>query len=351
LRGPFTAMDAFKRAQGEVLGALGWGPNECAFRVVDSGQGWRLREYLDCERAASMLIVAAPIKRPYIWDLSPSTSTIRHCLRRRLHLYLLEWVPAGADCTQGIDEYVRAIARCVATISGAGSGATANPFVMGHSLGGTLAAIFGTVAPDSIRGLVLLGAPLCFEPGTSPFRDALAAMVPTRLADEGPFPGSLVSQLSVLAAPATFIWSRLTDAVFSSADRHALDVHARVERWALDEAPLPGKLGCELVEWLYREDRLCRGTLEVANRIVGPSMLSVHTLAVVNKIDEIAPLASVKTFIGAMPAGKARLIEYSGEVGVCLQHLGILIGRRAHEEVWPAIFSWVASVLGPDGTR
>ena len=33
----------------------------------------------------------------------------------------------------------------------------------------------------------------------------------------------------------------------------------------------------------------------------------------------------------------------SGEIGVCLQHLGILIGRRAHEQVWPQIFSWINS--------
>jgi|SRR6516165_3331950 len=30
--------------------------------------------------------------------------------------------------------------------------------------------------------------------------------------------------------------SRLMDAVFSIADHHALDIHGRVERWALDEA-------------------------------------------------------------------------------------------------------------------
>jgi len=28
-----------------------------------------------------------------------------------------------------------------------------------------------------------------------------------------------------------------------------------VERWALDEVPLPGKLVHQIVEWLYRENR------------------------------------------------------------------------------------------------
>jgi polyhydroxyalkanoate synthase len=36
-----------------------------------------------------------------------------------------------------------------------------------------------------------------------------------------------------------------------------------------------------------------------------------------------------------------RIVEYPGEVGVCLQHLGILIGRKAHAQVWPEIIFWI----------
>ncbi len=36
------------------------------------------------------------------------------------------------------------------------------PFLIGHSLGGTLAAIFAAAEPQSVSGLVLLGAPASF---------------------------------------------------------------------------------------------------------------------------------------------------------------------------------------------
>src|SRR3974390_2427680 len=39
----------------------------------------------------------------------------------------------------------------------------AMPFPGGHSLGGTLAAIYCGLEPASVRGLVRFGAPLCFE--------------------------------------------------------------------------------------------------------------------------------------------------------------------------------------------
>jgi polyhydroxyalkanoate synthase len=287
-----------------------------------------------------LLIVAAPIKRPYIWDLAPSVSAIRYCLRRRLHVHMLDWASASHDnSSNGLDEYTQAISECVAKISGEAAGA--KPFLVGHSLGGTLAAIFAAAAPRDIGGLVLLSAPLCFQPATSPFRDALVSLVPAALSEAEPFPGSLLSHMSALASPGTFIWSRLADAASCIGDRHALEIHARVERWALDEVPLPGKLVHHIVEWLYRENRFCRGALQVRGALPGPAGLSAPTLAVVNTADEVAPLASIKPFTDAMPAGAARIIECPGETGACLQHLAILVGRRAYAQVWPQIISWL----------
>jgi polyhydroxyalkanoate synthase len=147
--------------------------------------------------------------------------------------------------------------------------------------------------------------------------------------------------MSALASPETFLWSRLTDAAFSVTDRHALEIHARVERWALDEVPLPGKLVHQLIEWLFRENRFCRGNLKIDRELIGPQSVSTPTLAVVNITDDVAPLDSVKPFIDAMPTRDACIIEYPGDIGVCLQHLGILIGRKAHRQVWPEIIAWI----------
>jgi polyhydroxyalkanoate synthase len=251
-------------------------------------------------------------------------------------------MPATRDTSNhGFEECAFAISDCVAKVSAECHGS--KPFLIGHSLGGTLAAIYAALAPGSIRGLVLLEAPLCFQPGESRFRDALVSLVPTDLSDAEPFPGSLLSHMSALASPSTFIWSRLMDAALSVSDPRAMDVHARVERWALDEVPLPGKLVHQIIDWLYRENRFCRGNLKIVETLVGPSNLSVPTLMVVNAADDVAPLASLKPFIEAMPAQNARILEYPGEVGVCLQHLGILVGRQAYAHVWPEIISWLKS--------
>jgi poly[(R)-3-hydroxyalkanoate] polymerase subunit PhaC len=289
-----------------------------------------------------VLIIAAPIKRPYIWDLSPSASAIRHCMQQGMHVRLLEWLPTSQTTSNnGLSEYTEAISRCVSKLSG--DDAPAKPFLVGHSLGGTLAAMFGAVASEAIRGLVLLGAPLCFQPTAGRFRDALVSLVPSGLSDAEPCPGSLLSCVSALALPDMFIWSRLADAAFSIFDGHALEIQARVERWALDEVPLPGKLVHQLVDWVYREDRFCRGKLMIGGKLIGPQSISAPTLAIVNSSDDIAPRNCVEPFIDTMGSKDVRIIEYPGELGVGLQHLGVLIGQAAYAQVWPKIIAWIGA--------
>ena len=340
-RAPFGLMDILRRAEGDAFGAFGLDPSECPYRVIASASYWRLRDYGTDESSAALLVVAAPIKRPYIWDLSPSASAIRYCLEQGLHVFLLEWLPALRGMgNNGLDEYAQAIAECVGKISD--SEPLGKPFLIGHSLGGTLAAIYAAVGSDRLRGLVLLGAPLCFEPQTNGFRDALVSLVPPNLSQAEPFPGSLLSHMSALASPATFIWSRLIDAVLSATDQQALDIHARVERWALDEVPLPGKLVHQIIDWLYRENRFFRGELKIGN--AGRSFQRLGPHACSCEYDRrCGPSDSVKPFLDAMPAANARIIDYPGEVGVCLQHLSMLVGRQARAQVWPRIISWLRS--------
>ena len=151
-RAQFAMADILRRAQADALGAFGLSPTECRYRVVASGSHWRLRDYADQDTSTSLLIVAAPIKRPYIWDLAPSASAVRRCMRDRLHVYLLEWMPASPDnANKGLDEYADAICECIAIVSV--ESRSTGPFLVGHSLGGTLAAISGALAPASIPGL------------------------------------------------------------------------------------------------------------------------------------------------------------------------------------------------------
>ncbi len=334
-------MDALRRWQGDALQACGLGPTECRYDVLASDACWRLREYQDGAAGPPLLIVSAPIKRPYIWDLAPWASAVRHCLLSGLRVYLLEWTPPPiGDRSAGLEDYAgHFIGEAVARVTMKAGGA--QPLLMGHSLGGTMAAIFAALAPRRVRALVLLGSPLSFAPGSSRFRDAIVAICPSGFPAGNIVPGALLSHLVCLADPETFLCARLVDAGLSTGDAQAAAGHARVERWALDELPLSGKLVHDILEWLYRENRFCEARLSIRNEIVEPASLDVPTLVVVNTADALAPLASVTPFTDAMPNGLACLIEHENEIGVGLPHLAVLIGRQAHVQVWPRIISWL----------
>jgi polyhydroxyalkanoate synthase len=58
-------------------------------------------------------------------------------------------------------------------------------------------------------------------------------------------------------------------------------------------------------------------------------------------VDEIAPPASVTRFADAMADRSVRIIAYPGEFGVGLQHVALLVGRKAYDQVWPEVIAWL----------
>src|SRR5262245_20908159 len=91
------------------------------------------------------------------------------------------------------------------------------------------------------------------------------------------------------------------------------------------------------IQWLYREDRFCRGTLRIGNRDIGPSSLRLPILAVVNAADEVAPPTSVTRFTDEIGHRDVRIVVYSGEFGVGLQHVALLVGREVYAHIWPEV--------------
>ncbi len=167
-------------------------------------------------------------------------------------------------------------------------------------------------------------------------------------------PGSFAALLSAAAAPDAFVLQRWSDLGASAGDPLAAAVHARVERWALDELAMPGRLFEEVLERLYREDRLLAGTLEVGGRRVGLDRLRAPVLAVVNPPGRVVQPASVLDGLAAMPPdAQRRVLQYEGERGPALQHLGPLVGPAAHARLWPDILDWVAAcpIEGQDDGR
>jgi polyhydroxyalkanoate synthase len=290
-----------------------------------------------------LLIIPAPIKRAYIWDLQPEASVVRYAQHRGLRVYLLEWLdPGPREDGFGLADYAERLPLAALDAVAAETGEAA-AVLAGHSLGGTFAAILASLHPQRARGLVLVDAPLAFGPDRGgPLARAVAAAPHARLLSRlggSPVPGSFTALLSTAAVPDAFVLQRWTDLGASLGDPLAAAIHARVERWVLDEFAMPGQLFEDVLERLYREDRFTVSTLEVAGRRTGLDRLRSPVLGVTNPPGRVVPPVSVLAGLEAMPSGVPRRVlqHNGGERGPVLQHLGPLIGPAFHARLWPEI--------------
>jgi polyhydroxyalkanoate synthase len=343
---PYEPIDRIRLWQGKMMDALGLGPIETPSRVVSAEPGLTLRAYGNGSDAGPvLLIVPAPIKRAYIWDLIPGASVVRQCLCQGVRVYLIHWERPGiVEREFGLSEYAdRLILDCLDAIEAETGQSRA--FLAGHSLGGTFAAIFSALHPRRVRGLALIGAPLHFGPCVGDL-DRLVAVAPQAalsIAALSNVPGSFLDTISALASPATFEVARWVDWFCSFPDPWAIETHLRVERWTLDEMPMAPRLFREVVEELYREDRFLRGLLLVRGRRAAPEFVDAPLLCVLDACCPIVPPHSILPFPRVVRSAETRLLWYEGDTGVALQHVGMLVGKWAHQHLWPEILRWIHS--------
>jgi polyhydroxyalkanoate synthase len=343
-----------RRGWGGTLDAMGFGADQTPSEIVDRDERTQLRHYPGhTDSTPPVLLVPAPINRAYIWDLEHDRSVVGLLARSGFDVHLLEWTDPGAENhNAGLNDHVdRRVGRAVEAVR---SNTGQLPVLIGHSLGGTLAALFSALHPDRLRGLALLEAPLHFADDAGAFASTLAAAPHARAvrAEFGNIPGSFLSAVSSIADPVTFQLDRTVDLCTSlwqrSSQTHSFQTHMRVERWALDELAMPGQLFEDLIEKLYREDSFMRGDLALDGHRVGPHDVTSPLLTVFSPASRVVPAPSALRFHDAAASTEKTLVEYRGDDGVALQHVGVLVGDNAHAQVWPEVVRWARQL--PKGT-
>jgi polyhydroxyalkanoate synthase len=327
-------LDAGRAALGRMLDALGYGPRPTPSERILQQPGFELHGYGGPPAAPALLIVPAPIKGPYIWDMTPQVSVVQRALSVDMRVYMLRWrSPGPREAGFGLPEAVAAIETAAAAID------SPRLLLAGHSLGGSLAAIAATTLPQRPRGLLLLASPLAFEPGVGALETLLArAPGAEDLVDGSSMPGSGLALGAYLAAPEAFGLERWLDWWQSSADPAARAMHLRILRWSLDELAMPRALFTDVVTQLYRGDCFARGRLVLGDRMAALADLTAPTLVVSEAKSRVVPAQSAYP---PLLAERAQVLWYHGEPGVGLQHVGMLVGRDTHRQLWPRIMGWL----------
>lgn len=345
----FESMDRARRNRGAAMDRMGYGPVETPHETILSVPGMRLRRYSGTPgygKGKGVLIVPAPIKRHYIWDLDPECSVVQRLLSEGFQVWLAEWTePGEAERHFGLEHYaLNMLDLCLDAIRKEGG-----PTRLGlysHSLGGVFATVYAALRPENVSGLVQVESPLHFARGSGSFGPLVAFGPPTENVTRvfGCIPGSVLNLASMVASPSTFGSERMADMFASMGSNRHMRSHLLVERWTLDEAPMAPALFEEVLDRLYREDAFMRGVLDIAGQRIGPQSIVSPILAIYDPRSTIIPPESVIAFHEATASPIKRLIAYRGDTGVALAHVGALVGYNAHAEIWPEVLAWTSDV-------
>ena len=338
----FRSADEARRQQGRILDRLGFGPHSMPSRTVRRWRVAHLAAYQPAnQRQPAILIVPAPIKTAYIWDLAPGSSAVERCVSRGLQAYMVAWQrPEAGDEGMGLAEYAdEAICACLDEI-GAETG-QANAFLAGHALGGTLAAIFASLHRHRVRGLIELEGPMEFHAGRLEAAVASGPNARAITAAFGNVPGTFLNWASGYADPVTFNAEPWLDWLGSARSPAANRLHWQVRRWSLDESPMPGRLFEEVTEALYRENCFAEGRLHVGGRLADPRAIDLPILAVLDPRSRIVPPPAIEAYCACTGSNDVQILAYHGDAGVMMQHVGVLVGTNAHSSVWPEVLSWI----------
>jgi polyhydroxyalkanoate synthase subunit PhaC len=147
----------------------------------------------------------------------PSVSVVRMALDQGFSVFVLEWLPGGGGADGGLglaDFALRLPERALERIEALTGHACAD--LAGHSLGGTLAAIFASRRPERAGRLVLVDAPLAFAGDGGPIAEAVAGAPPAGTITQAfgaTVPGSAINVFSARAVPEAFVRQPADDAL------------------------------------------------------------------------------------------------------------------------------------------
>lgn len=243
--------------------------------------------------------------------------------------------PHDAPWEASFDDYVTfdvpALVEAVRAVSGA-----RRVWWVGHSMGGLLGlAAASGASGEHFAGLVTLGSPVYFR-----FHPRLLRLLALGRLLAAPS-GVLATAALALSAPFA---GRLPAPAFARHTSNLDNIDGAVQRRLLVNvfAPMWGGVLAQLADWVAHDVfRSADGRVDYR---AGLSRLTLPVLVAGGAVDVMAPPAVCREAFGALGAADSQLAMFGREWGHAIDygHGDLLVGRRAHEDVYPVVYDFLA---------
>jgi polyhydroxyalkanoate synthase len=341
---PLEALDERGRRLNRVLtqpAAIAQTPKQVVW-TLNKAKLYRYTPVVPAEERhpVPLLLVFALMNRPSILDLRPGHSFVEDMVKRGYDVFLLDWGRPGPEDTDlKFDDYVleylpRAV-RKLKAVTGAEEFS-----LLGWCIGSIVATSYAALRPDDgLRNLLLLTAPLDFSD-----RDALTF---ARWTDErhfdldkvlsafGNMPGEMIDYGARALKPVENYVSSYVKLFDNLDNPQAVEAWHAMNTWMTDLIPIAGGAFRQLIEDLYRNNRLIEGKWELRGERVDLGRIRAHLLNVIATGDHITPPCQSESIMAKVGSPEKDLIRIRGG------HIGIMAGSQA-SRTWPQIDAWLA---------
>jgi poly[(R)-3-hydroxyalkanoate] polymerase subunit PhaC len=307
--------------------------------VVWTHRKTTLYRYRNAQRGNGIpiLLVFALINRPDIFDLRPGHSFVEFLLDEGFDVFLIDWgYPEEEDADMGLEQYVCDELHwgIRETLRESGHDELT---LLGWCIGGTLCLMYAGTHPQSpVRNLALLTTPVDTR------RSLYATWVGRDSFDVDyvadayqAIPGQAIDWANKLMKPMTNYWTtylRLWEGVLAGESRRA--AYQPMARWVADNPPFPAAAYRDWITWMYKQNRLVRGSMRLRGERVDLRRVDQGVLVVTAGADHIAPPPGTRPLLGLISSDDVTCIDRPGG------HIGLMAGSKAREEIWPEIADW-----------
>ena len=296
---------------------------------------YRFRPIAPDAGLAPVLLCYALVNRPFMVDLQEDRSLVRGLLERGLDVYLIDWgYPDGADRFLDLDDYINGyLDRCVNIVRAASGRDAIN--LLGICQGGTFSLCYTALHPEKVKNLLTMVTPVDFQTPENLLSKWARGLDVDRMVEVlGNVPGEMLNATFLALMP-----FRLTNQKYMALadivdDRRQLENFVRMEKWIFDSPDQAGEAFRQFVKWLFQENRLTRGTLELGGRRVDLRDVHCPVFNIYATQDHLVPPSASLPLEGLVGSSDYESFAFPGG------HIGIYVSSRARQ-VPAAIADWL----------
>lgn len=215
--------------------------------------------------------------------------------------------------------------------------------LVGLCQGGWCAAMYAARFPRKVMRLVIAGAPIDTDAGDGAIKLA-AHTLPMRFYEDlvqsggGLLQGRYMLEGFKNLHPVVQYFDKFVELYERIDDPDYVRRFEQFERWYEYTLDLPGTWYLQVIDQLFKQNRLARGEFVALGKTLDLHDIKCPTYLLAGEHDQITPKAQVfaaKSLVGTNPQEIFEAVANGG-------HIGLFMGQRALRENWKPIAKWLA---------